>query len=292
MIASIEYALELEDLLDDLLVAHGVDFTRYERACVARRVHARMLHLDVDTLTCYRARLAADAAELARLHDGLLVHVTSFFRDPDAWGHLAGAAVPRILHATLDRPQLRVWSAGCASGEEALSLAMLLAEALGPGEYARRVKIYATDRDEGVVARARRAAFSAAQLRAVPERLARKYFTRDAHGFVPASVIRRSITFGRHDLVRDVPISRLQLIVCRNTLMYLDPPTQAKILERFSSSLETGGVLFLGGAEMPSLAHPRLFEPLSLQHHVFTKAAATTDVANGRARSCTLARPT
>jgi two-component system, chemotaxis family, CheB/CheR fusion protein len=290
MIESTEYSSQLEGLLGDLFVEHGVDFGGYDRTGLARRVAQRMAVLGVGPIAEYRKRLAADPNELSTLLNGLLVHCTSFFRDPATWGWLATRVVPRLLHAARGR-QLRIWSAGCATGEEAFSLGMLLAEAMGVHDYGQRVKIYATDRDPDVIARARRAEFTEGRLRGLPDRLRREHFVRRGDRFALKPTIRRAITFGRQEIVGDLPISRLHLIVCRNTLMYLDSATQAHVFARFAVALDDAGVLFLGGAEMPPLAHPRLFEPLSLRHHIFTKSAVVHRADQG-GRPCSLARST
>jgi two-component system CheB/CheR fusion protein len=271
MIDSTDHQSELERLLGDLVAGDGVDFTRYDRRSLGRRVQQRMAALGVDALPSYRARLQADEAERARLAEDLLVHVTTFFRDPHAWAFLAGSVVPRIVAAARERSTIRMWSAGCASGEEAISLAILLAEAMGVDGLSRRVKIYATDRDASTLARARRARFEVASLAAMPERLAAKYFSIDRGVATLVPLLRECITFGRLDLVKDVPISHLDLVACRNTLMYFDPRTQAEVLTRFAFALDPGGVLFLGRAELPPLSWPRPFDPLSLEHHIFTK---------------------
>lgn len=274
MIDSTDHQSELERLLGDLVTGDGVDFTRYDRRSVGRRVQQRMAALGVDALPRYRARLEADPTERARLAEDLLVHVTTFFRDSQAWAFLAGTVVPRIVGAPRERSAIRMWSAGCASGEEAVSLAILLAEAMSADEFSRRVKIYATDRDDSTLSRARRARFDIASLAAMPERLAAKYFSIDSGVATLVPLLRDRITFGRLDLVKDAPISHLDLIACRNTLMYLDPRTQAEVLARFAFALDPGGVLFLGRAELPPLSWPRPFDPLSLEHHIFTNASA------------------
>ena len=145
---------------------------------------------------------------------------------------------------------LRVWSAGCASGEEAYTLAMVLAEMLGPTEFRDRVKIYATDVDEEALTQARQASYTEREVRGVPPELLERYFEPTGGRYVFRKDLRRSVIFGRNDLVQDAPISRIDLLVCRNTLMYFNAETQARILARFHFALADGGVLFLGKAEM------------------------------------------
>src|SRR6185312_12230538 len=148
-----------------------------------------------------------------------------------------------------DSQPVRVWSAGCASGEETYSIAMVLAEAMEREAFRARVKIYATDADEDALNQARAATYSAAQVENVPADLLSRYFTRDGDRYVFDKDLRRSVIFGRHDLVQDAPISRVHLLMCRNALMYFNTEAQAKIVQRFHFALTDDGVLFLGKAE-------------------------------------------
>ena len=168
-----------------------------------------------------------------------------------------------------------MWSAGCASGEEPFSVAMQLAEALGLDDYCRRVKVYATDWDEEALGAARRARYTTEQLENVPQPLRARYFILDETGGSFHGALRRSVIFGRHDLVEDSPISRLDLLVCRNTLMYFNVAAQARILSRLHFALNPHGYLFLGRAEM-LLSHARYFVPVDLRHRVFEKVRDAT----------------
>ena len=149
-----------------------------------------------------------------------------------------------------------MWSAGCASGEEAYSLAMLLAEAWATEAFRERVKIYATDVDEEALAQARAARLRAKEVEAVPPDLLERYFERADGAYAFRKDLRRAVIFGRNDLVQDAPISRIDLLVCRNTLMYFNAETQARILRRLHFALRDDGFLFLGKAEM-LLTHAR-----------------------------------
>jgi two-component system CheB/CheR fusion protein len=173
------------------------------------------------------------------------------------------------------RDPIRVWSAGCASGEEAYTLAMVLAEALGLEAFRQRVKIYATDVDEEALTQARHASYSAKTLQPVPAALQEKYFETSGDRGVFRPDLRRAVIFGRHDLVQDAPISRLDFLVCRNTLMYFNAETQNRILARFHFALADQGFIFLGKAEM-LLTRANLFTPLHLQHRIFSKVPRPT----------------
>jgi two-component system CheB/CheR fusion protein len=210
--------------------------------------------------------------EFAQLFDTVLINVTGFFRDPDAWQAIASEVVPSILEHHPDDQPIRIWSAGCASGEEAYTLAMLFAEALGEESFRSRVKIYATDIDEGALAAARQGSYPARAVEAIDATLRQKYFDQVDNRLVFRTDLRRSVIFGRHDLTVDAPISRLDLLVCRNTLMYLNAEAQQAVLERLNFALRPTGFLFLGRAEM-LLSHPGLFQPFNLKSRVFQKLA-------------------
>lgn len=202
----------------------------------------------------------------------ILINVTAFFRDEPAWEFLREQIVPGMLDGARNHDPLRIWSAGCASGEEAYSLAMLLAEALGREQFRDRIKIYATDVDEQALNQARAASYSEKDLEAVPEPLRRKYFAQESDRYLFDKDLRRSVIFGRHDLIQDAPISRISLLVCRNSLMYFNSDAQSRILARFHFALGENGVLFLGKAEM-LLSHTQLFAPIDLRQRIFRKVA-------------------
>ncbi|BCJ76448.1 chemotaxis protein CheR [Catellatospora sp. IY07-71] len=165
-----------------------------------------------------------------------------------------------------------MWSAGCASGEEAYTLAMMLAEMLGVDEFRKRVKIYATDVDEEGLTTARHATYGEREMKGVPLELIDRYFEPIGSRFGFRKDLRRSVIFGRNDLVQDAPISRIDLLVCRNALMYFNAETQSRMLARFHFALADFGVLFLGKAEM-LLSHSNLFTPIDLKRRIFKKVA-------------------
>ncbi|SFM76511.1 two-component system, chemotaxis family, CheB/CheR fusion protein [Pseudonocardia ammonioxydans] len=262
---------EFEQLLEFLKETRGFDFTGYKRSSLRRRIARRMQQLSFTGIDEYLDRLQVDQEEFTRLFNTVLINVTGFFRDHDSWVHLQHEVLPRLLSALRPGEPVRVWSAGCASGEEAYGLAILLAEALGPEQFRERVKIYGTDVDEDALATARQAAYTDKELEPVPAEWRERYFDRNGQRFVFRPDLRRSVIFGRNDLVQDAPISRLDLLVCRNTLMYLNAQTQAQVLARFHFALKPGGALFLGKAEM-LLSHARLFVPTDLKRRFFRKA--------------------
>jgi two-component system, chemotaxis family, CheB/CheR fusion protein len=257
-----------EALLVYLKESRGFDFTGYKRTSLMRRVERRMSQLGVHDTQEYLDFLQVHPDEFTALFNTILINVTAFFRDGDAWDYLRTEVLEPMVAAKPAGSIIRVWSAGCASGEEAYTLAMMLAEMLGVEEFTDRVKIYATDVDEEQLNEARQATYGERQMAALDPALASKYFEATGSRFVFRKDLRRSVIFGRNDLVQDAPISRIDLLTCRNTLMYFNAETQAKILRRFHFALTEDGVLFLGKAEM-LLSHGSLFTPIDLKRRVF-----------------------
>ncbi len=263
---------KFDNLLEYLRRSRGFDFTGYKRPSLIRRVGKRMQTAGMRDFGEYTDYLEVHPEEFSQLFNHLLINVTSFFRDPACWDFLADKVIPQIIASRKASEPIRVWSAGCASGEEACTLAILFLEALPRENFKARVKIYASDVDEEALAQARQAAYTARDLQAVPARIRKKYFVPADGRFSFDHDLRRSLIFGRHDLVQDAPISRLDLLVCRNTLMYLNAETQARILARFHFALNEGGYMFLGKAEM-MLHQANVFKPVEVRHRIFTRGS-------------------
>jgi two-component system, chemotaxis family, CheB/CheR fusion protein len=262
-----------ENLLTYLRQSRGFDFTGYKRSTLMRRVCKRMQSLTIENFEEYLDYLEVDPEEFNYLFNTILINVTAFFRDSSAWEYLAEEILPNLIKNKKTSDQIRIWSAGCASGEEAYTLAMLMAEILGAEEFRQRVKIYATDVDEDALNQARQAIYSAKDVQAVSDELRQKYFEIVGNRYVFRQDLRRSVIFGRHDLLQDAPISRLDLLVSRNTLMYFNSETQGRILARFNFGLNDHGYLFLGKAEM-LLMHSSLFTPIDLKNRIFSKVSS------------------
>ena len=261
---------EFEALLTFIKDNRGFDFTDYKRPSLRRRIAKRMQDVGAETYAAYLERLRDDDQEFAGLFDTILINVTRFFRDPQAWQYIAEEVLPKLIEQTGPEEPLRFWSAGCATGEEAYTLAILLAEALGEAALLDRVKIYATDVDEGALADGRRAAYAPADLDDVPDELRDRYFEEINGRATLRGEVKRSVIFGRNDLLLDPPISRIDLIISRNTLMYFGPESQRKILANFHFALNPNGVLFLGRSEV-LLTRSNLFAPIDLKRRVFAK---------------------
>lgn len=260
-----------EALLRYMRDSRGFDFTGYKRTSLMRRVRHRMDQAGYTSFEEYLDVLQASSDEFASLFNTILINVTAFFRDPEAWEFIGAEVIPRLLAERSPADPIRVWSAGCASGQEAYTLAMLLAESLGPDAFRQRVKIYATDIDEDALTEARAASYDMRSVESVPPDLLARYFEQVNGRYVFHKDLRRAVIFGRNDLVKDAPISRVDLLVCRNTLMYLNAETQRSVLGRLHFALGPQGTLFLGHAEM-LLSHSDRFTPLNLKNRIFRKA--------------------
>ena len=259
-----------ESLLRYIQESRGLDFRGYKRTSLRRRLTLRMEAVGAEDFGSYQSHLEVHPGEFEDLLNTVLINVTSFFRDPDAWEVLKTQVIPQIVAEAEEGRPIRVWSVGCASGEEAYSIAMLLADVLGVRDFCERVKIYATDLDEEALRAARQATYSAREVEGVPHDLLELYFERTNHHYVFNREIRRCVIFGRHNVVKDAPISRIDLLVCRNLLIYLEAETQDVVLPRLHYALAPQGVLFLGKAET-QLARSALFKPVEMKHRIFVK---------------------
>ena len=263
----------LEDLLEYLKDNRGFDFTAYKRASLERRISKRMAELHIEDISDYRDYLEVTPGEFTELFNTILINVTGFFRDPEAWDHVADEIVPKLAASKDAEQPIRVWSAACSSGEEAYTAAIVLAEQLGEEAFKRRVKIYATDIDEGALARARQAVFQRQAMKGLPAEYLDRYFERTSGGYLFRPDLRRYVIFGRNDLVQDAPISNIDLLISRNALMYFTREAQTRILSHFNFALHSTGFLFLGKSEMLT-THADLFSAVDLKWRVFKKVPA------------------
>ncbi|MBD3883379.1 PAS domain-containing protein [Phormidium tenue FACHB-886] len=261
---------QFEALLDYIKRNRGFDFTGYKRSSLMRRVNKRMQTVEIEGYSNYLDYLEVHPEEFQNLFNTLLINVTSFFRDRPVWDYVISDILPQIVARKGAEEKIRVWSVGCASGQEAYTLAMALAEVIGIERLRERVKIYATDLDEEALFYARQASYLPREVDPIPPEMLELYFERSETHYTFRKDLRRSVVFGRHDLIQDAPLSKIDLLVCRNTLMYFNAETQARILARFHFALQDGGFLFLGKAEM-LLTHADTFTPVDLKLRIFTK---------------------
>jgi two-component system, chemotaxis family, CheB/CheR fusion protein len=264
---------ELDLLLEYLTRTRGFSFGSYKRPSLARRFRRRMQEIGITEFADYRDYLEVHPDEYPRLFDTLLINVTAFLRDPVAWATLRDRVLPALLAGKEPGSTVRAWCAGCATGQDAYSLAMVLCEVMGTDEVARRVKIYGTDIDDAALTVARQGVYTSRDLESVPRDMVERYFERVNSSHVFRKDLRRCVIFGRHDLNADAPISKLDIVVCRNTLMYFNAEAQSHILDRFHFGLTDSGVLMLGKAET-LLTHVDTFTAVDLKNRIFIKTPA------------------
>jgi two-component system CheB/CheR fusion protein len=240
---------QLQQVFDLLRPVSGVDFKHYKLPTIKRRLFRRMALHRLTSVPDYVELLQADPGEVRSLYQDLLIHVTRFFREPDSFASLASLVFPSLVERRTPDHPIRVWVSGCATGEEAYSLAIALVEFLQKDHADTRVQIFATDVSETAVEHARAGVYSTAIEGDVsPERL-RRFFAKVDGGYRVTKMIRDLCVFARQDLTKDPPFSHLDVILCRNVLIYMDAVLQKKLLSVFHYALNPGGYLVLGQAE-------------------------------------------
>jgi two-component system CheB/CheR fusion protein len=258
----------------------GVDFTPYKSSTLQRRINRRMLLTRNVTIHNYADHLQGNSKELDALYSDVLIGVTSFFRNPEAFETLKRKVFPRILKKRGRDEPVRVWVLGCSTGQEAYSIAMAYAESTEKLTRVPTLQIFATDLNEAVLEKARRGLYAKTLANDIsPERL-RRFFVEEEGGYRVSKSLREQIVFAKQNLVSDPPFSRMDLISCRNLLIYLEPGSQKKIMPAFHYALRPGGFLFLGASESAG-QFTDLFAPLNKKQKIFFKKA--TGVANFRA---------
>ncbi len=261
---------DFEALLDYLKHNQKCDLTGYKRSTLMRRFQYRMQIVNIDSYSSYLEYLQTHSEEYIALLDDVLINVTEFFRDRDAWEYLATEIVPKIITGKQPNEQIRVWSAGCSTGQEVYSLLILLSEALGIESCLQRVRCFATDVDKAALEQARQCTYSELEVDSIPAHLREKYFERTEKGYVFHSALRRSVVFAHHNLLQDAPMSKLDLLSCRNVMIYFNLKAQASILVRFYFALKDTGFLFLGKTESV-INRRQIFTLRSLNHRIYVK---------------------
>jgi two-component system CheB/CheR fusion protein len=262
----------LRDILLHVRSQTGHDFANYKRATVLRRIGRRMQVNNQDTLQSYLDYLRRHPSEVGDLVGDLLISVTQFFRDAASWEALEQTVLPRLIENLPPDEIFRAWVCGCATGEEAYTLAIILNEVALRLERPLQIQIFATDMDTDAIARARSGVYPETIAGDVsPERL-RRWFYRQNGQYIIKTEIRESVLFAAHDVLRDTPFSRLNLISCRNLLIYLKRTAQEQIFETFHFSLRPEGRLFLGQSEAVESSSV-LFSPTDKLHRVYSRRA-------------------
>lgn len=264
----------LKELLQELAEQRNFDFRGYKKTTLERRFRRRMFQLSLADYGQYGEYIRKHPDEVDHLLNTILINVTEFFRDPPAWEILRHEILPGLVKRIKPGHSFRAWSAGCASGEEPHSIAILLAEHFGPRIQDYDIKIYATDIDDDALNSARRGEYSLDAVRRVRPEWREKYF----HGKGLLRVnreIRRLVIFGRSNLGQDAPISHVNLLTCRNVLIYFDSDLQKQILTRLHYALEPGGILFLGKSESQLTNSPQ-FQRLNSRWRIFQRITSSS----------------
>ncbi len=238
-----------DELLRMLRDHCGIDFSLYKTTTVTRRIERRAGLLQVASLQAYADQVRADPDELDALYHDLLIGVTQFFRDPEAFTVLEREVIPQLLDQIPPDQEVRIWTAGCATGEEAYSVAMLFHEQMQARERPINLKLLATDVHATSLEVAAAGMYGEDQLAHVSRARLDRFFTRRAGGYQVSSDLRQLIIFARHNVTKDAPFTKMHFISCRNMLIYLQPPAQRTVMSLFHFGLSTGGVLFLGASE-------------------------------------------
>jgi len=246
----------------------GIDFSHYRPNTVVRRIQRRLSLSQAPSLAAYAERLKSDPDELNTLYRDLLIGVTRFFRDPEAFQKLAEDVLPEIIDRAED--EIRVWVAGCATGEEAYSLAILLHEQMEAKQRNLSVKIFATDVHRTSMQFASEGVYSAEAVADIPPQRLARYFQKKTDGYHVAPELRQMLVFATHNIIKDAPFTKLDLITCRNLLIYFRPVAQKKAISLFHFALKPNGVLFLGPSETPGELHEE-FEPIDMHWKLFRK---------------------
>jgi two-component system CheB/CheR fusion protein len=271
--------VQVQQALCEILLSRlGHDFSQYKQQTFMRRVHRRMQALRLSSYDAYLACLRTDHEQAVALFRDLLTGVTSFFRDAAVFAALETDIIPRLFKGKDASSSVRVWVPGCATGEEAYSLAILLREYMDTLSVLPTVQIFASDIDEVAISTARVGRYPAMLLEGVSDERRSRFFEETTGGYVVGPAIRELCTFSVHNLIRDPPFSRIDLLSCRNLLIYMDSALQDRVIPIFHYTLVPGGFLVLGISESVT-RHDRLFHPLDRLNHIFVRLEGLSDAS-------------
>lgn len=266
-------ASELEAVLQALHVRTGQDFAPYKEGTVMRRVRRRMSALGLSSLAAYAELIASDPEEPRRLKDALMIGVTRFFRDPEAFEQVRHLALAEIVKARRPEEPVRIWVPGCSTGEEAYSLAFEVSDAMRREQCQAPFKVFATDIDAEALATGRSGLYGDSAAQEVPAPYLERYFNRIGGKYEVDKSIRDCMVFAEQDLLQDPPFSRIDLVSCRNLFIYLDAEAQERAIALLHFALNPGGYLFLGQAEGTAILE-HLFKPLSKKARIYQRLDA------------------
>lgn len=257
-------------ILKILLKSFGVDFTHYKQSTIQRRIRRRMALSTIATAREYAGYLEADHKEAEALYKDMFVSVSGFFREPEAFKRLQRVVFPKLLKKRPADSPIRVWVPGCSTGEEAYSLAIALLEFVREKARLVKIQVFATDISDDAIEKARKGRYlNDAKMEIDPKRL-RRWFSRTEDGYQISRAVRDVVIFAKHDATKDPPFSRLDLVSCRNLLIYLGPELQRKVIPLFHYALKPDGFLFLGVAESVG-SFQNLFNPVDKKFKIFIK---------------------
>ncbi|MBV9580519.1 MAG: hypothetical protein JO057_18205, partial [Chloroflexi bacterium] len=274
----------LRALLERVRTRSGIDFSAYREPTIRRRLQRRMLDTSSPTLEDYVRYLQRHPDEYDRLANSFLINVTDFFRDTNLFTHLHDVLLPELIADArrMERTELRLWSAGCSTGEEAYSLAMLASELLGDTEDLT-VRVFATDVDAEAVAFARRGIYPDSALKNLSSELRGRYLNRIDSAYEVRKSVRGMVVFGQHDLGQRAPFPRIDLVLCRNVLIYFTSELQRRALQLFAFGLREGGYLVLGKAESSS-PMPEYFSVIDARLKIFRRQGERVLIPPARIR--------
>ncbi len=266
-------------ILMQMRTATGHDFSQYKKSTIGRRIERRMSQHDITDIEVYARYLKEHPDEIQVLFKELLINVTSFFRDPEAFDALRNEILPQLFQNKPENYVFRVWVAGCASGEEAYSIAILLRELMKDRKSEFKIQIYATDLDDDAIAIARAGLYPPNIVQDMSAERLRRFFSKEEAGYRVKKEIREMVVFAVQNVIKDPPFTKLDLLCCRNLMIYLEADLQSRLIPAFHFALKPGGVLFLSPSESIG-NHTDLFKPL---HRKWKLYGATPSIASTRA---------
>ncbi len=270
--------MSMGELLANIQTKFGKDFSNYRLSCIQRRVALRMSTLKLATLDDYMIYLTGNPKEIEQLLDTVTIHVTEFFRDAEVFDAIAKDILPAILSRKLHSPSrtIRVWSAGCSTGEEAYSLAILILRHLRSNDVDLALEVYGTDVSKEACAVAREGVYAARKVENIPGDVRRKYFEAKGPEYRVVSDVQRRVKFSVHDLFSPSPFAFLDLVVCRNVLIHFDHAVRNDVLERFHAALGDRGLLILGKSEAVMGSALACYELVDPRNKIYRKSSSAT----------------
>jgi two-component system CheB/CheR fusion protein len=268
--------VDIEELVVFVQSRHGTDLSKYRRSCLARRVSLRMTSVGCGSLEDYMEYLGQHPEEVNHLLDVITIHVTDFFRDRDVFDALSNLVFPEIIGEKLLNGinVIRIWSAGCSTGEETYSIAIMLLELLRREELDIKIRIFGTDISAEACEYARRGVYADRKAGGIPGHLLKRYFTVDGSSCEISRDIKRHIKFRVHDLFLKPPFTMLDLVVCRNVLIHFNQEARSAVLGNFNSVMNQGGILVLGKSEAMTGPESSMFELIDARNKIYQKVAS------------------